>query len=381
MSTIIANARVITPERIIHGGVEIEGDKIIRVFSGKAPEVGRVIDAHGDYLTPGFVDIHVHGKYQAQFSYGTPEKLNEATRYFGQNGTTSIVPTFGSNSPQVILNGVKNVVRAMEEGNDGARVIGAHLEGCYFNPKCAGAQNPAYLFSPKPENYMPLVETGAILRISASPEIDGALEMARRLAPQGILMSVGHSDANYEDMMNALDAGYTHVTHIYNALSMLSSCYYYPAVGACETALLHDEFTIEAICDGRHVPPQLLRLMYRIKGPDRFHAITDSVYAGAANGTRIEAALPSKVENDVCVLADDSCFDGSIATTDRLLRTLVFDAQIPICDAVKMLTLTPAKQVRANDIGRIAVGMRADLNLFGDDLQIKKTWIGGKEYH
>lgn len=381
MSFTIGNARVITPERIIHGGVEIEGGKIKRVFAGKAPETGVVIDAGGDYLAPGFVDIHVHGKYKAQFSAGTPEVLNEATRFFGKHGTTAIVPTFGSNSTDVILRGVKNVARAMQEGNDGARVIGAHMEGCYFNPKCSGAQNPAFLFPPKPENYMPMIETGVVLRVSASPEVEGVLDMARRLAPQGILMSVGHSDANYEDMMHALDAGFTHVTHIYNAISMLSNCYYYPAVGACETALLHDEFTVEAICDGRHVPPQLLRLMYKIKGPDLFHAVTDSVYAGAENGTRIDdAALPSKIENDVCVLADDSTFDGSIATTDRLLRTLVFDANIPICDAVKMVTLTPARQVRALDIGRIAEGMRADLNLFGDDLQIKKTWIGGREY-
>lgn len=380
MAFTIANARVITPERIIHGGVEIDGGRIVRVFAGKAPEVGNIIDAQGDYLAPGFVDIHVHGKYGAQFPAGTPEALNEATRFFGLHGTTAIVPTFGSNSTEAILNGVKNVRRAMEEGNDGARVIGAHMEGCYMNPKCGGAQNSAFLFPPKPENYMPIIETGVVLRVSAAPEVDGVLDMARKLAPQGILMSVAHSDANYDDMMNALDAGFTHVTHIYNALSMLTSCYYYPAVGACETALLHDEFTVEAICDGRHVPPQLLRLMYKIKGSDLFHAVTDSVYAGAENGTRIEAAMPRKIENDVCVLADDSMFDGSTATTDRLLRTLVFEANIPICDAVKMVTLTPARQVKARDIGRIAAGMRADLNLFGDDLQIKKTWIGGKEY-
>jgi len=226
-----------------------------------------------------------------------------------------------------------------------------------------------------------MVETGIIRRISASPEIDGVLDMARRLAPQGILFSVAHSDANYEDMMRALDAGFTHVTHIYNAISMLSNCYFYPQVGACETALLHDEFTVEAICDGRHVPPQLLRLMYKIKGPDRFHAITDAVFSGAPDGPCDEYGMSCLVEDDVCMLADRSAFAGSVATTDRLLRTLVFDAQVPLCDAVKMITLTPAKQIGEGDIGRIAPGMRADLNLFDDKLQILKTWIGGKIYN
>ena len=227
---------------------------------------------------------------------------------------------------------------------------------------------------------MRIVETGAVRRVSASPEVDGVLEMARRLAPEGVLFSVAHSDADYGIMMAALEAGFTHVTHIYNAISMLSSCYFYPQVGACETALLHDEFTVEAICDGRHVPPQLLRLMHKIKGADRFHAVTDAVFAGAPDGPHDDHGMACLVEDEVCMLGDRSAFAGSTATTDRLLRTLAFDAQIPLCDAVKMLTLTPARQIGAADIGRIAAGCRADMNLLGDDLQLRGTWIDGRPY-
>ncbi len=380
MSFIIANARVITPERIVHGGVEVENGRIARVFSQAAFMGGDFFDAKGAYLSPGFVDIHVHGCYGASFLTEDIEELNRATRYHALHGATSIVPTTASSATENILAAVKTIARAMRDGSDGARVLGAHLEGNYFNPKCAGAQNPEYLFGARPEDYMPMVETGAIRRISASPEVDGVLDMARRLAPQGVCMSVGHSDANYDDMMRALDAGFSHVTHIYNAISMLSNCYYYPQVGACETALLHDEFTVEAICDGRHVPPQLLRLMHKIKGADRFHAITDSVFAGAPDGPCNEYGMECLVEDNVCMLANRTAFAGSVATTDQLLRTLVFDAQIPLCDAIKMLTLTPARQVGANDIGRIAEGWRADMNLFDDQLRIQKTWIGGREY-
>ena len=381
MKTTLYNARLITPEQIHIGGLTMEDGKIARVFRGDDFEpTGECMDCGGDYLSPGFVDIHVHGSYGASFFDPTPEALNRATRYHALHGTTSILPTTASAAPGAILAAVQNIARAMREGNDGARVLGANLEGCYFNPKCAGAQNPEYLYPARPEEYMPIVETGVVRRISASPEIDGVLDMARRLAPQGVLFSVGHSDADYETMMRALEAGFTHVTHIYNAISMLSNCYYYPQVGACETALLHEEFTVEAICDGRHVPPQLLRLMYKIKGAERFHAVTDSVFAGAPDGPCDEYGMACLVEDEVCMLADRSAFAGSVATTDRLLRTLVFDAQLPLCDAVKMLTLTPARQVGATEIGRIAPGMRADLNRFGDDLKINATWIGGRIY-
>lgn len=381
MLTTLYNARVITPEQIYEGGLVMEDGRITRVFRGSDFETtGEMIDCAGNYLSPGFVDIHVHGCFGAMFGDNL-EELNRATRYHGLHGTTSILPTTASAGSDRVLATVKTIAEAMRVGNDGARVLGAHLEGNYFNPKCAGAQNPEYLFAAAPENYMPMVETGAVKRVSAAPEIGGVLEMARRLSAQGILMSVGHSDADYDMMMAALDAGFSHVTHIYNAVSMLSNCYYYPQVGVCETALLHDEFTVEAICDGRHVPPQLLRLMYKIKGPDRFHAITDAVFSGAPDGPCDEYGMSCLVEDDVCMLADRSAFAGSVATTDRLLRTLVFDAQVPLCDAVKMITLTPAKQIGEGDIGRIAPGMRADLNLFDDKLQILKTWIGGKIYN
>lgn len=374
------NARVITPEQIFSGGLVAEDDRILDVFKGEPCAArGEMIDCGGGYLCPGFVDIHVHGCYGAMFD-SDAETLNRATRYHALHGTTSILPTTASARSETVLATVKNIARAMREGSDGARVLGAHMEGCYFNPKCAGAQNPEFLFAARPENYMPMVETGAVLRISASPEVDGVLDMARTLAPQGILFSVGHSDADYDTMMAALDAGFSHVTHIYNAVSMLSNCYYYPQVGVCETALLHDEFTVEAICDGRHVPPQLLRLMYKIKGPEHFHAVTDAVFSGAPDGPCNEYGMDCLVEDDVCMLADRSAFAGSVATTERLLHTLVRDAQIPLCDAVKMVTLTPARQIGQRDIGRIAAGMRADLNLLDGDLNLQATWIGGKKY-
>lgn len=382
MSLTFTNARVVTPERIINGGITVEGDSIKSVFAGSCCEpVGEVVDCKGSYLTPGFVDIHIHGAYNASFFAADRDDVNRATAYHARYGTTSLVATTASGAFENILAAVKNIASCMDEGTEGARILGAHLEGSYFNPKCSGAQNPAFLYPAEEKNYMPMVETGIIRRISASPEIGGVLDMAKKLAPTGILFSVGHSDADYEWMMRALDAGFTHVTHIYNAVSMLSNCYFYPQVGVCESALLHDEFTVEAICDGRHVPWQLLRLMYKVKGPDRFHAITDAVFSGAPDGPVDEYGMACLVEDEVCMLADRSAFAGSTANGIRLLRTLVRDAQIPLCDAVKMCTLTPAKQVRAdNMVGRIAPGLKADINIINSDIELEKTYIGGRLY-
>lgn len=378
MMTLFTNARLVTPERVVPGGIAVEGGYITRVFTG-APDrkADQVVDCDGAYLSPGFVDIHVHGCFGAMFDED-PDALERAVHYHSRHGTTSILPTTASAPPESVLATARNIARAVGKDTGGARVLGIHLEGCYFNPVCAGAQNPAFLFPAHPDNYMPLIETGAVRRVSASPEVEGVPEMARRLSKEGILMSVAHSNADYDGMMAALDSGFTHVTHIYNALSMLSNCYYYPQVGVCEAALLHDEFTVEAICDGRHVPAPLLRLIHKIKGPDRFHAVTDAVFSGAPDGPCSEYGMDCLVEDEVCMLADRSAFAGSVATTDRLLRTLVFDAHIPVCDAVKMLTLTPAQQIRQPDIGRLAPGMRADLNIFQDDLALLGTWINGK---
>ena len=225
---------------------------------------------------------------------------------------------------------------------------------------------------------MELIDTGIVLRVSASPELPGVLEMARKLSGMGILMSMAHTGANYEEVRNAIDSGFTHMTHIYNAASFLSNCYFYPQIGACEASLLHDEITIEAICDGRHVPGALLKLMYKIKGADHMHAVTDAAIAGAGAGPLTFWGMECLVEDGVCMLADRSAFAGSVTTQDRELKVLAEEADIPLTDAVKMLSLTPAKAVGLKGIGRIAEGFAADLNLLDDKLDVVETYIDGK---
>ena len=380
MRTTFYNARVITPEVIIKGGVVVEGDKIVKVFKGDEYEkLDTLIDCKGKYICPGFVDIHNHGTCNGLFFTSDAEELERAAIVMADHGTTTVVPTSPSATHDDILAFLKNVRNVMGH-NKGSKLFGAHLEGNYFNLEFAGAQNPAFIYPARESEYMELIDTGVVKRVSASPEIEGCIEMGRKLSKMGILMSMAHSAATYDDVLRAIDAGYTHITHIYNAISFLSNCYYYPRVGACEAALLHDEITVEAICDGRHVPAQLIKLMYKIKGADRFHAVTDACLAGAGSGAVKLFGLDCLVDDGVCMLADRSAFAGSVTTNDVELKILVNDADIPLTDAVRMLSLTPAKAIGAKDVGRISEGFKADINILDEELNVVYTMIDGNEY-
>ena len=378
MRTTFFNARVITPETIISGGVVIEDDRIVNVFRGDGYEKeGTLKDCGGKYIAPGFVDIHNHGTADGLFFTSDPDEMERAAMLMARHGTTSVVPTSCSAAHDDVLSFLKTVKSVMGK-NRGSKLPGAHLEGNYFNPEFAGAQNPEFLYSPREEEYMELIDTGIVLRVSASPELPGACEMARKLSSMGILISMAHTGANYEEVRAAIDSGFTHMTHIYNAASFLSNCYFYPQIGACEASLLHDEITIEAICDGRHVPASLLKLMYKIKGADHMHAVTDAAIAGAGPGPLTFWGMDCLVEDDVCMLADRSAFAGSVTTQDKELKVLVQDADIPLTDAVKMLSLTPAKVIGLTGIGRIAPGYAADLNVLDEKLDVIETYIDGK---
>jgi len=378
MKTVFINAKVITPELEIKGGVVVDNGKIERVFRNDEYEKGlTTIDCKGNYLTPGFVDTHIHQTKYGSFSNGNREELERSCKFMAEHGTTAVLPTCASNDMDKIYEAF-DCIKATKGKNEGAKILGGHLEGVYMNPSFMGAQAPSCLHDPIESEYMKLLDTGILKRVSASPELNGALEMGRKLSREGVLMSIAHSAANYSQVLAAIDAGYSHATHIYNALSYLDNCYYYPQIGACEASLLHDEITVEAICDGRHLPPELLRLMHKIKGADRFHATTDACFSGAVNGETFDEGR-CIVKDDVCVLTDKNVFAGSSATSDRMLKVIV-GAGIPLVDAIKMLSLTPARTIGADSIGRISAGYDADINIVNSDLDVVYTMINGKEF-
>lgn len=385
--TKIINGKILTPYRIIEGGtIAFEDDKIIYVGQGDI-ELGdcTIIDAKGNYVSPGFIDIHTHGGGGHDFMDGTCEAFVGAAEMHAEHGTTSILPTTLTSTNEELKQTFEIFREAKGKNNKGAQFIGLHLEGPYFAMSQRGAQDPRYIRNPNKEEYEEILAlSDDIVRWSIAPELDGAMELGKILKDRGILPSIAHSDAEYEQVQEALENGYTHVTHLYSAMSGVHRKNAYRYLGVIESAFLMDDLTVEVIADGCHLPPALLQLIYKIKGPSKIALITDSLRgAGMPEGESIAGSLKNGqkviIENGVAKLLDKSAFAGSVATTDRLVRTVVKQAGIPLLDAVRMMTITPAEIIGINKgKGSLSKGKDADILIFDEDINIKMTVIKGK---
>ena len=388
---IFHNARLILPDRIILGSLVVEGDRIREItVSGKiktsAAREARSIDARGLYLSPGFIDIHTHGAGGADFMDGTEDAVLTALRTHLRYGTTTIVPTTLASSFEELL----SILRLMGRMRDARRsdlpeIPGVHIEGPYFSAEQKGAQDSRFLRNPEPGEYTRVLDACPwVVRWTVAPELPGALPMGRELARRGIVASIGHSNAVYEQVVEACRNGYTLVTHLYNGMSRLErrNAIMYP--GVVESALLLDELAVEVIADGMHLPASLLELVFKVKGPDRICLVTDSMRAAGLDVR--ESILGSLsngrtviVDRGVAWLPDRSVFAGSVATADRLVRTMRGIRGVSLEQAVRMITLTPARIMGMQDRkGSLEAGKDADLLLFDDDVRVSLVMARGK---
>lgn len=382
-ATLFCNAQLILPTGVRPGEVLVEGEQIAAVaLNGQLerPEGCRVVDAEGLYLSPGFIDIHTHGAGGYDFM-GGPEAIYGACRAHMLHGTTTILPTTVTGSREELLSYVElfNSIELQKPGHP--TIHGLHLEGPYFAASQAGAQNPAYLRPPQPEEYeQVLARTDRIRRWSFAIELPGSERFLRRLREEGIISSLAHSDANCQEVFRAYENGLACLTHFYSCMTTVRRVNAWRIAGAIEAGYLLDDLYVEAIADGCHLPAELLQLIYKIKGPDRICLVTDSMQAaGMPDGEYTLGGLPVIKEDGVAKLADRSAFAGSVATTDRLVRTVCKLTEAPLYQVVKMASLTPAKLLRIDDaVGSIGQGKRADLLLFDEDIQIKKVMVRGE---
>ena len=376
----IINGRILTPEGWIEGGsVVIEDNKIKAVEHCSLPVVGaEIIDAKGCNVVPGGIEMHVHGGGGRDFMEGTEEAFRVAIDAHMKHGTTSIFPTLSSSTVPMIEAACKTCDKLMAEEN--SPVLGLHLEGPYFNPAQAGAQIPEWIKAPVAEEYEPLLDTyKCIKRWDEAPELPGSVEFITACRKHGVLPSIGHTRAKYEDVLAAHDAGMTHATHFYNAMPVVYKNREFKVPGTVESILAEQDMTVEVIADGIHVPPVMLRMVYQIKGVERTALITDSLACAATEG---DAAFDPRVilEDGVCKLADRSALAGSIATMDRLIRTCVQMANIPLEDACRMASETPAKIMGVYDRkGSLETGKDADLMMFDADLKLTYVMQMGRE--
>lgn len=385
----IVNASVVMPSRVVeHATILIEDGRIAAVGTdlGDSFADAEVIDAAGRYAAPGFIDVHCHGGGGFDFSDGTVEAMLGAAEMHARHGTTLIYPTTASCSNATLFALFDTYRKAAERNTRGAAFGGVHIEGGYLSPQMKGGQDPRYIKDPAPEDYDAILAAGGdlIARWTFAPELPGSDGLIRELARRGIQMSMGHTSALFDQAVAAYDAGVNSITHFYSMTSGVTRRDALRYAGVIEAGYLLDGIYVETIGDGVHLPEPLLRLIWKVKGPDRIVGITDAMRgAGMPDGPTvlgsIDDGVPAIIEDGVAKLPDRSSFAGSVCTADRVVRNYLTLAGASLPEAVQVMTLTPARLMRIDGRkGSIAAGKDADIVLFDKDMEVSLTMIGGR---
>jgi N-acetylglucosamine-6-phosphate deacetylase len=383
----IYNGNLITPTRIIPNGSLLIEDGIIIAVAEHDLDVADafIIDAGGKYIAPGFIDIHIHGGGGHDFMDNSVEAFLEIAKTHSRFGTTAMFPTTLTGPTEDIVKTLETYEKAILLNQLGAQFMGIHLEGPYLAMSQRGAQDPKWIRDPDPKEYEYIISrSNHIKRWSAAPELKGAIAFGRYLRSKGILVSMAHTDAIYEEVIEAFENGFTLATHLYSAMSGVTRKNGYRFAGAIESAFIIDEMDVEIIADGVHVPAPLLKLVCKIKGPHKIALITDAMRAAGMSPGKsvignIDTGIEVIVEDGVSKLPDRSAFAGSVATADRLVRTMINMAGVSLCDAIKMITLTPATIMNISDRkGSLATGKDADIVIFDENISVQTTMVKGK---
>lgn len=386
----IVNGDIILLNSIMKQGQLIVSNGKIEAIHERPVEVAdaELIDASGKFVSPGFIDIHVHGGAGYDFMDGTEEAFLEIANLHAKHGTTAMMPTTLSGSREELVQTLEAYKKAAVSNTRGAQFLGMHLEGPYFAMSQRGAQDPKYIRNPDPAEYEAIVAAYPVIkRWSAAPELPGALEFADYMKAYGVLPALAHTDAVCEEIEKGFEHGYSLATHLYSGMTGVTRRNAYRYAGAVEAAFLIDDMDVEIIADGVHLPASLLRLICKIKGPGRIALITDAMRAaGMPEGESILGSLHNGlkviVENGVAKLPDRTAFAGSVATADRLVRTMRDIAGIPLQEVITMMSYTPARILGVqHSKGSLEPGKDADIVLFDKEINIEMAIIAGRIVH
>lgn len=377
---LLKNANVIFENEIKKADCQIVGGKIVQITQSDISD-SEIIDCENLYLAPGFIDLHVHGGGGYSFMDKDPENIKKAAFAHALHGTTGILPTMLS-SPEETLMGCADRIAETARDFTESNILGVHFEGPYISPAMSGAQSDDSIF---PVNVnSPLLSAENLKMITMAPELTRAHTLAKQFADKGVTVAVGHTNATFEETEMAFDNGFCDFTHIYNASTSTHKEGAFRVAGAVESALINDKCTVQVIGDLRHLPLGLVRLIYKCKGADKAYFITDGLEFSAADlaegETVVQAnGVPAVFKNGVMMTGDCSRLAGSASSMDTILRNAVKQVGIPLTDAVKMASSTPAKIIGIdNRKGYIKENYDADLVIFDKNLNIKNVLVNGK---
>lgn len=378
MLTQIINGHILTPQGWIKdGSVFVRNGKIMEITNSNLAVIGaKIFDAKGMYIVPGFVSMHIHGGDGHDFTEATEDAFKAIVDAHLKHGSTSIFPTLSSTT----IDNIRKAGTVCEEmmRTHGNIVQGLHVEGPYLNRKMAGAQWGEFLKDPDPAEYIPLLESvSCIKRWDISPELPGGLDFGRFVTSKGIKAAITHTEAEYEDIRKAFSAGFTHAAHFYNAMPGFHKRREYKYEGTVESVYLTDGMSVEVVADGVHLPPTILKLVYKLKGPDQTCLVTDALKYSAFDGQIDDPRYV--IEDGVCKLVENMTLAGSLSSADRLVQTMVGKVGIPLEDAVRMAAETPARISGIVDRkGTLEKGKDADIVILDSCIRLRCVFSCGE---
>jgi N-acetylglucosamine-6-phosphate deacetylase len=377
---ILTNARLIFPDGIRDGlEVAVSDGRITELRQAGYVGEQDIVDLAGNYLAPGFIDLHIHGAIGRDTMEGSAEAFRAICDYHASGGTTSLLLTTATAPIKAIVE-VLNAVRDCRSSVP--QIAGVHVEGPFISKTKAGAQRETLMRKPAPKTYAALLECADVIRrMTLAPELPGAIVLIDELRERNIDPSGGHSDAWEEDARAAFEHGMRSVTHVFNCMSMSRRRGRDRVAGLLEFALSESEIICELIADGHHVSPAMMKMLYRAKGPRGICLVTDATAgAGLPEGSKF-SLYHNKciVEGGVCLLADRSSLAGSASRMIDLVRTMVTNVNVPLNEAVAMATDTPAYMIGLTTKGQFKIGGDADLVVISPELEVVQTFVAGEE--
>jgi N-acetylglucosamine-6-phosphate deacetylase len=375
---IIKNGRVYNSNfKFENTDVRTEGD-IISELSAVSGDTSsqELIDASGCIVIPGFVDIHTHGAYGNDFTNIDTCDVDQISTFYASHGVSNFLATTMTDTKEKLLRVLRTLADIPKEALHGAKMAGIHLEGPFISPKACGAQPPECVQQPSPENFRIYFDAakGKIKLVTLAPEIEGSAEMVKYAASLGVVCSCGHTKATYQQAADGINAGISHATHFFNAMTG----FHHREPGVVGAFFDAEDTRVEFISDLIHLNACVLRTVYKVKGADNIIGITDSMEATGLKNGKYKLGLQNVITKDGVATLEDGTLAGSTLTMDLALKNLAQKVKIPLEDAVKMLTYNPAKEIGMKDIGLLKPGNKADITILDSQLNVKYTIIDGK---